>query len=176
MFFLHPLSYPPIYSVGFHRFHRYYGGSDFCSAAFTPHCLSRSPCFSPFTFQPFRLQPPYVTLGPFSAPWTGSRDSPPRSPVLHEARGAVFKGAFRLRHSLAGSSCTYSRIEFVKSYGLVFHLLLLSTPPRGDAVTIGYWFNGLPRRGLAPLWRTAFAGALAWASNPLPHFCSNFSR
>jgi hypothetical protein len=45
-----------------------------------------------------------------------------------------------------------SRIEFVKSYGLVFHLLLLSTPPRGDAVTIGYWVNGLSRRGLAPLW------------------------
>ncbi|MCA9417911.1 MAG: hypothetical protein KC917_16655 [Candidatus Omnitrophica bacterium] len=29
------------------------------------------------------------------------------------------------------------RIEFV-SYGLVVHLLLLPTPPRGDAVTVGY--------------------------------------
>ena len=132
----------------------------------SPHYPSRSPCFSPFTFRPFRLQPPHATLGPFLTPCTGSPGFLPRSPVLHEARGALFRGRFRFRHSLAGSSCTHSRIEFVKSYGLVFHLLLLSTPPRDDAVTIGYWFHGLPRRGLAPLWRTAFAGALAWPSWP----------
>ena len=34
-------------------------------------------------------------------------------------------------------AATSRRIEFV-SYGLVFHLQLLSTPPRGDAVTFDY--------------------------------------
>src|SRR5688500_3445199 len=42
-----------------------------------------------------------------------------------------------LRHSQAGSSTAPGRIEFV-SYGLVVHLLLLSTPPRGGAVAVGY--------------------------------------
>ena len=33
---------------------------------------------------------------------------------------------------------TVGRIEFHLRYGLIVHLQLLSTPPRGDAVTFGY--------------------------------------
>ena len=58
------------------------------------------------------------------------------------------------------------RIEFV-SYGLVVHLLLLPTPPRGDAVTVGYrpesvclvWtFTTLIEYACRRTWIPAFAG------------------
>jgi len=42
-----------------------------------------------------------------------------------------------LRHSSAGSPLTHGRIVFV-SYGLTVHLLMLPTPPHGDAVPVGY--------------------------------------
>ncbi|MCA9425466.1 MAG: hypothetical protein KC994_10360 [Candidatus Omnitrophica bacterium] len=87
------------------------------------------------------------------------------------------------------------RIEFV-SYGLVVHLLLLPTPPRGDAVTVGYrpesvclvWtFTTLIEYACRRTWNVAPASFLskigfqtdgagqrtAWFeipfSNPLPH-------
>ena len=42
-----------------------------------------------------------------------------------------------LRHLLAGSP-PHPAVSRSSSYGLVIHLLLLPTPPHGDAVTIGY--------------------------------------
>ena len=52
------------------------------------------------------------------------------------------------------------RIEFV-SYGLVVHLLLLPTPPRGDAVTIGYRLVTSTWRGLSPHKSNVITGAQA---------------
>ena len=76
--------------------------------------------------RPFRPQPPdrprrrFLTL-PLSA--TGFR--------YHLYRSG-------LHHSLAGSPVGRPyRVRF--GCGLVAHLLLLSTPPRGDAVTVSYW-------------------------------------
>ena len=43
----------------------------------------------------------------------------------------------RLHHWYAGSPLSPDRIEFV-SYGLVLRLLLLPTPPLGDAVALGF--------------------------------------
>ena len=55
------------------------------------------------------------------------------------------------------------RIAFV-SYGLIVHLLLLPTPPHGDAVTFGYERPNSSRRGLPPRLFTTFTGALAFRS------------
>ena len=46
-------------------------------------------------------------------------------------------------------ACSLSRIEFV-SYGLLFHLQLLSTPHYCDAVTFGYRPGNFGRTGLSP--------------------------
>ena len=46
-------------------------------------------------------------------------------------------------------ACSSSRIEFV-SYGLLFHLQLLSTPHYCDAVTFGYRPGNFGRTGLSP--------------------------
>jgi len=58
------------------------------------------------------------------------------TPCSVEARSKL-RTLFRLRHSLAGSPNGQAETGSL-SYGLLIHLLLLSTPPRGDAVTFGY--------------------------------------
>ena len=45
------------------------------------------------------------------------------------------------------------------AYGLVIHLQLLPTPPRGDAVTFGYRQLAPVWSGLTPLWLNALEGA-----------------
>src|SRR5437899_4394958 len=53
-----------------------------------------------------------------------------------ETRSKLKKGS-GFRHRFAGSPKRTGRSGFAY-YGLLIHLLLLPTPPRGDAVTIGY--------------------------------------
>ena len=66
-----------------------------------------------------------------------------------------------LRHWLAGSP-SHPAESGSSSCGLAVHLRLLSTPPRGDAVTFGYEAERLrPRSGLPPPGSNAFTGALA---------------
>ena len=100
----------------------------------------------------FRLPtiPSPNTLRPFTAAvsLTFRRGESPSSWVQASPLG---KRARRDRLAVSSSS----------SYGLVVHLPLLPTPPRGDAVTVGYrlqlcclW------RGLPPLCLIALAGAL----------------
>src|SRR4029077_11725811 len=57
-------------------------------------------------------------------------------PCSVESRSKL-RTQFRLRQFLAGSPNGQAETG-LSSYGLLFHLLLLSTSPRGDAVTIGY--------------------------------------
>jgi hypothetical protein len=64
-----------------------------------------------------------------------------------------------LRSLFAVSSVASGRIEFVSGglywtphlYGLTVHFQLLSTSPRGDAVTFRYWREAPPQRDLHPL-------------------------
>src|SRR6266545_8179413 len=72
---------------------------------------------------PFRLQPPDVSSSPLS------HATPQRHESLSHRGGFVFTWQTR-RSRLAESSSS--------SYGLATHLQLLPTPPRGDAVTLGY--------------------------------------
>jgi hypothetical protein len=46
--------------------------------------------------------------------------------------------SFGLRHLLAGSPQRQAESSSSLSYGLAIHLPLLSTLPRGNAVTVGY--------------------------------------
>lgn len=80
-------------------------------------------------------------------------------------------GYSRLRPSLAGSpGC---RAESSSSTcGLAVRLPLLSTPPRGDAVTVGFQCKTPFGSGLTPLWRGTLEGVRAQAarlrSQPCP--------
>src|SRR6201984_2029212 len=58
-------------------------------------------------------------------------------------------GCSRLRHACASSPQRYAESGLF-SYRLPVHLRLLSTPPRGDAVTFDYGASDRPRRGLPP--------------------------
>jgi len=66
---------------------------------------------------------------------------------------------FGLRHEWAGSPQLPAESSSL-SYGPTVRLGLLSTPPRGDAVTFGYGVCGLLRHGLSPCWCGALMGAL----------------
>ena len=77
-----------------------------------------------------------------------------------------------LRHFLAGSPrrLAESSLRCPASaglcYGLAVHLPLLSTSPRGDAVTFGYEVQTQLRQGLPPCWFDTLASALGWVSDP----------
>jgi len=68
-----------------------------------------------------------------------------------------------LRHLSAGSS-QHTAESCSSSYGLQVRLRLLSTPPRGDAVTFGYRERASPGRGLSPLGARLLSGARIPAS------------
>ena len=90
------------------------------------------PAFCHRTFRSFRLQPPPVAPAYF---WgflrRAYRTMSPWSPVSRPVRHLGFAIEEQARHN--------SRPNRVHSrYGLIVHLRLLSTPPRGDAVTVSY--------------------------------------
>ena len=75
----------------------------------------------------------------------------------------VSTGSWRLglRLELAGSPQRPAESSLPNGYGLAVLLLLLSTSPRGDAVTIGYKVQTEPWRGLTPLRLITLTGARA---------------
>ena len=68
-------------------------------------------------------------------------------------------GCSRLRRPRGGSP-RYPAETGSSSYGLPIHLRLLSTPPRGDAVTFNFWTCDQPRHGLAPCRQSVLTDAL----------------
>jgi hypothetical protein len=122
---------------------------------------SRSLSLRRLTFRPFRPQPPCCHL-PITAfarylSRMGRRVYPPgRSGRI--GRNAVTRS--EVRHWLAGSPTGLAESGSL-SYGLVIHLQLLPTPPRGDAVTFGYRFVTQTWWGLAPHRSNVFRDALA---------------
>jgi len=126
---------------------------------------SRSLSLQRLTFRPFRPQPPcrHLPITAFARYLSrmGRRVYPPgRSGRI--GRNAVTRS--EVRHWLAGSPTGLAESGSL-SYGLVIHLQLLPTPPRGDAVTFGYRFVTQTWWGLAPhrsnVFRDALAGGLA---------------
>ncbi len=122
---------------------------------------SRSLSLRRLTFRPFRPQPPCCHL-PITAfarylSRMGRRVYPPgRSGRI--GGNAVTRS--EVRHWLAGSPTGLAESGSL-SYGLVIHLRLLPTPPRGDAVTFGYRFVTQTWWGLAPHRSNVFRDALA---------------
>ena len=98
---------------------------------------------------------------------TGCRVYPPGRP--NQVGGnAVARSGVRLWHagSPAGLAATNPALRGrsvpgSSSYGLVIHLQLLPTPPRGDAVTFGYRFVTPTWWGLTPHRSSALKGAHA---------------
>jgi len=86
----------------------------------------RSPCF---TCTAFTIIPSPNTLRALS-PLSHATPQLDRSPFASRLGS-------RLRHSLAGSSLRTAESSSL-SYGLILHLPLLRTPPRGDALSFSY--------------------------------------
>jgi hypothetical protein len=82
------------------------------------------------------------------------RDRLPGSALM----GSPGRSRSGLRLESAGSSLRTAE-SCSSSYGLHVRLRLLSTPPRGDAVTFDYRERASPGRGLAPLRSRLLAGA-----------------
>ena len=118
----------------------------------TPGRLSsppRSPCFTWLAFRPFRLQPP-----------SGCRLSFCTRPLSSTARLPRASGRLWLRSWLAGSP-PFQAESSSSSYGLVVHLLQLSTSPHGDAVAVGFRPERVCLEGTCTPLTTTLAGALA---------------
>jgi hypothetical protein len=113
----------PLRSPGIARLHRYYEGSDSCAPPIACRASRRSLRLSRSAFRTSRPQPHDV---PHTVAFavTSARQSRPRKIP-------------RLRHTVAGSP-THPAETGSSSYGLSVRLLLLSTPPRGDAVTFDF--------------------------------------
>ncbi len=121
-----------------------------------PHCASSrvSPPGLPAglhpsrhqAFRAFRLQPPLVAPG---------------SVCFSPGLTAFSRRHLGLRPSLAGSPRRQAESSFL-SCGLLVHLRLLPTSPRGDAVTFSYRVQTRPWRGLSPRRLGALGCALGW--------------
>ena len=88
----------------------------------------------------FAAARPFTGSGSYATPLARGR---PRSGLHLESAGSSHRTA---------ESCS-------SSYGLHVRLRLLSTPPRGDAVTFGYRERASPGRGLSPLRLRLLPGA-----------------
>jgi len=109
---------------------------------------------------PFRLQPPVVA--PRVPVWVFSPGLTARGVCLAPASTGSWRLGLRLE--LAGSPQRPAESSLPNGYGLAVLLLLLSTSPRGDAVTIGYKVQTEPWRGLTPLRLITLTGARVPAS------------
>ena len=95
-------------------------------------------------FRSFRLQPPAVVPTRFWGFWRRAyRTTGTWSPVFRPVRQLGFAIEEQARHDSRPN-----RVHW--RYGLIVHLRLLSTPPRGDAVTFGYGVPEHPGRDLHP--------------------------
>jgi hypothetical protein len=73
-------------------------------------------------------------------------------PIGRTTHWAGFRStSLGLRHGLASSPRRQAESSS-SSYGLVIHLPMLSTSPRGDAVPVDYGGQADPRQGLTPCW------------------------
>jgi hypothetical protein len=103
--------------------------------------------------------PPSTTPGRPGVPVWFCRPGLPRAGAPRALHPRCWVAAsLGLRHSLAGSPRPQAE-SGSSSCGLVVHLPLLSTPPRGDAVTFGYEVQTQPRQGLAPCCFVTITGA-----------------
>jgi hypothetical protein len=134
-------------STGVTRLRHYYGSSDSCRAMSGPRQVSslhvpnllaipspttprRSGCLACFRNRTYRRPRPIGR----TTHWAGFRST-----------------SFGLRHGLASSPRRQAESSS-SSYGLVIHLPMLSTSPRGDAVPVDYGGQAGPRQGLTPCW------------------------
>ena len=88
--------------------------------------ICRSPHVTYITFQPFRLQPPSCLRHRFNTlPFSVTNKSIKMDIWASYSHSRLAEQAGRIEFNLA-------------AYGLVVSLLLLSTSPHGDAVTVDY--------------------------------------
>ncbi len=129
----HPPSWVPFAPRPLQALHRYYGPCDSCRIGSSvplwdmntaPICPAGIPASRARPSRPFCPQPPNVPRGRFHT-------------LPFSASGFPPFGRSGLRHWLAGSLVRRAETGF-SSCGLVGHLLLLPTPPHGDAVAVGF--------------------------------------
>ena len=110
----------------------------------------RSHRFMHRIFCPFRLQPPLVAPVAWLVSTTRRTvESDRRIQPTHQGRASPTSVGLRLGY--AGSPRRQAESSS-SSYGLVIHLPMLSTSPRGDAVPVDYGRQAGSRQGLPPCW------------------------
>jgi hypothetical protein len=127
------------------------------------------------TFRPFRLQTPIVVPRLNLVASLGIPPQPLRGEVLHPLRQGSARRLLGFTFPRGGSPRRQTESSS-SSYGLVIHLLVLSTSHHWDAVPFGYGVQIPPRRGLPPRWFGALVDApwrasARWfcASHPAKH-------
>ena len=111
--------------------HHYYAGSDSSQLLVTPRGI---PASRKLTSE-HSIANHYVQ---YCRGFSWSLSSTRHLIMVHAALcQGIVPHEYGLHLALAGSPLTHNRIAFV-SYGLLFPLLLLPTPPRDDAVTVEY--------------------------------------
>jgi hypothetical protein len=131
LFLIHPLSCATFAPSPLRGLHRYYGRSHSCAPRlFGTWSMNTAAVSTQFSLIHVHVLPDHSVSKHLGTPVTALS----RYPSAQLAFLALRSG---LRHSHAGSSMSPCRIQFV-SYGLVVHLLLLSTTHRCVAVAFGY--------------------------------------
>ena len=140
-------------STGVTRLHRYYGSSDSCRTIVRCPAGLIASCTEPSDHSVSNHPPSLQLLGLFSTAGRTAGTAPRN--VFHPL-GRAALASVGLRHGTAGSPRQKAESSS-SSYGLVVHLLMLSTSPRGDAVSFGYGSQAGHRQGLAPCWFSTLA-------------------
>jgi len=110
------------------------------------------------TFRPFRLQPSIVVPRLNLVVSLGVPPQLLRREVLHPLRQGSARRPLGFTFPRGGSPRRQTESSS-SSYGLVIHLLVLSTSHHWDAVPFGYGMQIPSRRGLPPRWFSALADA-----------------
>ena len=118
------------------------------------------------TFRPFRLQPSIVVPRMNLVASLGVPPQLLRREVLHPLRQGFARRQLGFAFPRGGSPRRQTESSS-SSYGLVIHLLVLSTSHHWDAVPLGYGMQIPSRRGLPPRWFGALADAPLAGLRPL---------
>lgn len=123
----------PLRSTGITLLHRYYEHSESCQASVCA-IEAQTPSFLPD-------RPPCFTYPAFASIPSPNTRSPPDDAFAHDPSARQAPRTTRVQASLSRLQArrTTRPYRVRLYYGLDARLLLLSTPPRGDAVAVDYW-------------------------------------
>ena len=132
----------------------------------------RYPWFTSLCFRTFRLHP--LNNAPVAAMLCYRPRLGPRFALAAIGGASDFVQSQQSHQSYSAVSSSYRESPLDSSvYGLSIHFQLLSTSPRGDAVTFSYWRLAPPERDFHPLALAAPKRTRPGAFTRRPHLVHN---